>query len=61
MEINIGNYGAIFKDKEFIEQKKLVFGGEGAKLELHDDKKLAILSFGPDISIIEKKLLRGLH
>ena len=49
-----------YKDKEFIEPKKHVLGGESAKLELHDDKKIAILFFVLTISIIDKKIAERL-
>ena len=49
-----------YKDKEYIELKRLVLGGESAKLELLKDRKIAILSFSPSISIIDKKIAERL-
>ena len=49
-----------YKDKEFIEPKKLVLGGESAKLEFDKDKIHAVLSFSPTINIIDKKIAERL-
>ena len=49
-----------YKDKEFIEPKKLFFGGEIAKLEFDKDKNHTNLSFSPTINIIDKKIAERL-